>query len=411
MSVPGRDITFDGLHGDTLTARLDLPEGPPRAWALFAHCFTCSKDTIATARIARELTSAGVAVLRFDFTGLGSSEGEFSETTFTSNTDDLVAAADYLREHHRAPSILIGHSLGGAAVLATAHRIPEVAAVATLGAPADPEHVTKLLGSARQRIEETGEAQVTLAGRTFRIRKEFLDDIEAQPQRERIRSLKASLLVLHSPVDEVVGVDNARQIYETARHPKSFISLDDADHLLTDKRDAAYVATVLSAWASRYAFDDRSRPSEAETGRQAEGTVTVEESGEGSFTQRIVAGGHSLTAGEPRPTGDGTGPSPYDLLLAGLGACTSMTIRMYAERKGWPLRHVHVTLRHSRDHAKDCRDCETRVGRVDHIERVISIDGDLDDEQRDRLMAVADKCPVHRTLHSETRTTTTREPE
>ncbi|WP_017597513.1 bifunctional alpha/beta hydrolase/OsmC family protein [Nocardiopsis lucentensis] len=408
MTASSQAISFVGHHGDALAARLDLPEGPPRAWALFAHCFTCSKDTIATARVARELTSSGVAVLRFDFAGLGGSAGEFSQTTFTSDTDDLVAAADYLRQHHRAPAILIGHSLGGAAVLAAAHRIPEAGGVATLGAPADPAHVTGLLGSSRQRIEETGEARVTIGGREFRVRKEFLDDIAAQPQRERIRSLRAGLLVMHSPVDEIVGIDNARQIYEAARHPKSFVALDGADHLLTDRRDAAYVATVLTAWAGRYAFDGDPQERGSGPERRAEGVVTVTETGEGGFTQRITAGNHRLAADEPRPTGDDTGPSPYDLLLAGLGACTSMTMRMYAERKGWPLEQVHVTLRHSRIHAEDCEDCETRVGKVDHIQRVIGIDGDLDDGQRDRLMAVAEKCPVHRTLHSEVRITTTR---
>ncbi|MEW2500341.1 alpha/beta hydrolase family protein [Amycolatopsis sp. CA-161197] len=243
---------FPGSQGTSLAARLELPEGKPRAYALFAHCFTCNKDVLAATRVARGLTAFGVAVLRFDFTGLGGSEGEFANTDFSSNVGDLVAAANHLRDEYEAPQLLVGHSLGGAAVLAARHAVPEVRAVATIAAPADPQHVAKLLGDCRDEIERHGEAEVVLAGRPFRIRRQFLEDIAAQPQAERIRGLKAALLVMHSPVDAEVGVENARLIFDTARHPKSFVALDGADHLLTGRADAAFAADILATWAKRY---------------------------------------------------------------------------------------------------------------------------------------------------------------
>lgn len=395
-------IEFPGSQGAPLAARLDLPDGPPRAYALFAHCFTCNKDVVAAARIARALTAHGLAVLRFDFTGLGESGGDFGNTDFSSNVDDLVRAADYLREQRAAPTLLIGHSLGGAAALAAKHLVPEVRAVAVIGAPADPDHVLRLIAGKRAEVETTGEVVVELAGRSFRIRKEFLDDIAAQPQARRIAELGAALLVLHSPEDRVVGVDNARRIFDTARHPKSFVALDGADHLLTDRGDAEYAATILAAWAARYVSVTSPAPAAAE-----DGLVVVSENGEGPFGQTITIGRHSLLADEPAPIGGDTGPNPYDLVSAGLGACTSMTVRMYAERKGWPLDQVKVELRHSRIHAKDCAECETGTGHLDRFDLMIRFTGDLDDEQRRRLLEIAGKCPVHRTLHSEVQIVTT----
>ncbi len=395
--MSSHQVEFLGSRDEVLSGLLELPEGPPSAFAIFAHCFTCTKDTTAASRISRGLSAHGIAVLRFDFTGLGSSDGEFANTTFSSNIDDLVHAADYLRTKHEAPALLIGHSLGGAAVLAASHAIPEVRAVATIAAPSDTDHILHVLRSSRPEIEEKGEAEVCLADRPFRIRKEFLDDIQHQPQRRRIKELPAALMVMHSPADTSVGIENASRIFGAARHPKSFVSLDGADHLLSRRSDAQFVAATLAAWASRYL------PVAAESTEVVPeaGVVTVSENGRGLYGQQIVAGQHVLSADEPIPLGLDTAPSPYDLLLASLGACTSMTLRMYAERKQWPLSHVSVSLRHSRIHAKDCETCETEKGRIDHVERTITLTGELNDDQRERLLEIADRCPVHRTLHSE----------
>ncbi len=389
-------IRFPGALGTPLAARLDLPSGNPLAFALFAHCFTCSKDTLAASRISSALTAHRIGVLRFDFTGLGGSEGDFANTNFSSNIADLVAAAEWLGQHHQAPQILVGHSLGGAAVLATAHKISAARAVATIGAPFDPGHVRGLLGTAAAEIETAGTAEVALAGRKFRITKQFLDDIGTHNTHERIAGLHKALLVFHSPRDTTVTIENAAQIFMAARHPKSFVSLDNADHLLTRREDASYVAAVLAAWASRYI-----EPPAALGVTMPQG-VTVAETHEGRFAQEITVGGHRLQADEPASAGgNDSGPSPYDLLLAALGACTSMTLRMYAEQKKWPLEHVTVRLRHEKIHAEDCSECETREGRIDRIERDIEIVGNLDEVQRARLLEIANKCPVHRTLHSE----------
>ncbi len=398
MTTQTNLIHFPGAFGTALAARLDLPPTAPIAHALFAHCFTCSKDSLAAARISAALVEHGFGVLRFDFTGLGGSAGDFANTNFSSNVADLVAAAAWLREHHQAPRVLIGHSLGGAAVLAAAGQIAEAAAVATIGAPFDPGHVQHLLGSAASEIAANGEAEVTLVGRTFRIRKQFLDDLAANGNGERIGHLRKALLVFHSPRDTTVDIENAARIYAAARHPKSFVSLDTADHLLTGKADAAYVAAVLAAWAGRYVNATAAKPAPI----PATGEVTVMETREGRFTQDISAGVHHLRADEPATAGgNDSGFSPYDLLLASLGACTSMTLRMYAEQKKWPLERITVRLRHDKIHARDCAECETREGKIDRIEREIRLTGNLDDAQRTRLMEIADKCPVHRTLHAE----------
>lgn len=395
--MPTISMRFPGSLGAELAARLDLPALPPRAFALFAHCFTCSKDSKAAAFIASALAEKGIAVLRFDFTGLGASEGDFSATGFSSNVADLVAAANWLREHHAAPAILIGHSLGGAAVLAAAGRIPEARAVATIGAPGDPAHVKRLLKSSVDEIAARGEAEVELAGRRFRIRRDFLEDLESQPQRQAISGLRRALLVMHSPVDDTVAIDNATDIFVVAKHPKSFVSLDTADHLLTRRDDARYAADVLATWASR--FVPLADPHRIEGGA---GEVVVAETREGRFTQAIAAAGHALRADEPESAGGlGSAPGPYDLLLAGLGACTSMTIRMYADLKKLPLERVTVRLRHEKIHASDCADCETREGKIDRIERLIELEGALDEAARAKLLEIAGKCPVHRTLHSE----------
>jgi uncharacterized OsmC-like protein/alpha/beta superfamily hydrolase len=404
MEVSSRKVTFTGALGEPLAARLDAPPGEPRAFALFAHCFTCSKDIFAASRIASALAERGIAVLRFDFTGLGASGGDFANTNFSSNVGDLVAAADWLRQNHAAPSLLIGHSLGGAAVLAAAPRIAEARAVATIGAPADPEHVAHHFAPVRDEIEAEGEAEVSLAGRTFRIKKQFLDDIAETKLTDAIGHMRKALIVFHGPRDEIVGIDNASKIFLAAKHPKSFISLDDADHLLTRHEDAIYVADVLAAWASRY-LDE---PAAAADDRTLEhGEVLVEETRQGKFTNKVTAGAHTIIVDEPASVGGlDTGMNPYDLLLAALGGCTSITLRMYAERKGLPLDKVAVRLTHKKIHASDCDDCETKEGKIDLIDRELEIVGDLDEAQRQRLLEIADKCPVHRTLHSENKIVT-----
>jgi uncharacterized OsmC-like protein/pimeloyl-ACP methyl ester carboxylesterase len=391
-------LDFANTKGEKLAALIDLPLGKPAAFALFAHCFTCGKDNLAAKRISERLAMCGIGVLRFDFTGLGMSEGEFANTHFSSNVDDLVAAADHLRKTHGAPAILIGHSLGGAAILAGAHRISDARAVVTIAAPSDPAHVTGLFREHIDKIREQGEVEVALAGRPFRIKREFLDDVAEQRIDDRVRNLHKALLVFHSPTDDTVSIDNASRIFTTAKHPKSFVSLGGADHLLSKRSDAIYVANVIAAWVERYLEQSAERSNEQIEG----GTVLVRETGNGKFQQEILSGPHRFLADEPvKVGGQDSGPGPYDLLLAGLGACTSMTMRLYAENKKLPLDRVSVRLTHNKIHAEDCLNCETKVGMLDRIDRNITLEGALSAEERKRLMEIADKCPVHRTLKSE----------
>jgi uncharacterized OsmC-like protein/fermentation-respiration switch protein FrsA (DUF1100 family) len=391
-------FTFPNATGEQLAATLDWPLGKPTAFALFAHCFTCGKDNLAAKRIAERLTGHGIVVLRFDFTGLGASEGEFANTHFSSNVEDLVAAADHLRKTAAAPAILIGHSLGGSAVLAAAHRIPEARAVVTIAAPYDPAHVTGLFKEHVETIKEKGALEVQLAGRPFTIKREFLDDVAEKKLNECLAGLRKALLVFHSPTDDLVDIDNASHIFVAAKHPKSFVSLAGADHLLSKKDDAVYVASVIAAWSDRY-LDQPEVMTEAEV---EEGLVLIRETHGGKFQQEILTGPHRLLADEPVKLGGlNSGPGPYDFLLAGLGACTSMTIRLYAEFKKIPLENVSVRLNHEKKiHTKDCEDCADKVTKVDHIERAITLEGPLDAAQRAKLMEIADKCPVHQTLES-----------
>jgi putative redox protein len=365
---------------------------------VFAHCFTCSKNFKATVAISRALAQARIAVLRCDFTGLGESEGEFAETSFSTTVDDLVAAGDWLTEHHESPQLLVGHSLGGAAAIHAAIKMPSVRAVATINAPAEPTHVLKLLDSAVAEIERRGEARVTLEGRHFRIKKQFLDDLEEARMANAVRDLRAALLIFHAPGDQTVGIDNAAKLYTAARHPKSFVSLDGADHLLTDEQDSRYVGEVLAAWVHRY-LDHGQRAHRTMDQVLADNRV-VARTGEG-YRTAILASGHSLIADEPLAVG-GTelGPTPYDLLSAALGACTTMTLQMYARRKKWPLDEAIVRLRHSKVHAVDEENCENAEAKMDQLERSVELVGDLSDEQRARLLEIANKCPVHRTLEA-----------
>jgi uncharacterized OsmC-like protein/esterase/lipase len=389
---------FPNAKGEKLAGVIDLPLGEPTAYALFAHCFTCGKDSRAAKRIAERLSWHGIATLRFDFTGLGGSEGEFANTHFSSNVDDLVTAADHLRKTRSAPALLIGHSLGGAAVLAAAHRIEEARAVVTVGAPCDPSHVTGLFKEHVGKIKEQGEVEVALAGRPFRITRAFIDDVAEQKLQDYIASLRKALLIFHSPTDAIVGIDNASHIFTAAKHPKSFVSLAGADHLLSKKSDAIYVANLIAAWAERYL----DVPASVAKAQSEAGVVVVRETGGGKFQQEIMSGPHRFLADEPVSVGGlDSGPGPYDLLLASLGACTSMTVRLYAERKALPLERVTVRLTHVKIHAEDCENCESKTGMIDRIDRTITFEGDLDVETRKRLLEIADKCPVHRTLKSE----------
>jgi len=403
-----RKITFPNARGELLSARLELPEDEqPLAYALFAHCFTCSKDLTAAVHIARALSRRRIAVLRFDFTGLGESEGDFPATNFSTQVSDLVAAAGFLEREHQAPQLLIGHSLGGAAVLAAASLIQSVRAVATIAAPFRPGHLWGVLGEAVAEIEESGEASVNIAGREFVISKSLLDDLGAQDPAETVRRLKAALLVMHAPGDQVVGIENAAEIYRAAPHPKSFVSLDSADHLLSRTVDSDYAGEMIATWAGRYLTQTlAAAPSRA--GHRADDNRVTARTKAGSLRTEMFANGFPLVADEPAEYG-GTdeGPSPYEYLLAALGACTAMTLNLFAHNKGWPLEEVVVRLSHSKVHAEDCRDCPDKERQLDSFERELELIGELDEAQRQRLLEIAARCPVHRTLAREARIETT----
>ncbi|WP_439110322.1 bifunctional alpha/beta hydrolase/OsmC family protein [Lentibacter sp.] len=392
--MPTEKFTFKSSQGHTLSARLDIPDGPHVASALFAHCFTCSKDIPAARRISQRLASQGIAVLRFDFTGLGHSDGEFANTGFSTNLEDLKAAAQALRHQGYSPDILIGHSLGGAAVIAVAGDIPEAKAVVTIGAPFAPGHVTENFGHKKTEIAEIGQAEVCLGGRPFTIKQSFLTDIAQYKLDAALKSLGKALLVLHAPRDAIVSVDNAAALFTAAKHPKSFVTLDDANHLITNPKDAEYTAEVIASWVTRYLdFHTPAPPPGA-----PEGITRISETDPGGFLQDIMSGpDHHSLADEPEAYG-GTnkGMSPYGFVSAGLGACTSMTLRMYARRKGWPLEHISVDVSHDKVHAQDARAGASE--KIDRFQRIIKLRGPLSDEQRQTLLEIADKCPVHRTL-------------
>ncbi len=395
MPINSSRIAFPGTAGQMLSARIDQGPHEPKAWALFAHCFSCSKDILAAKRIAERLAAKNIGVMRFDFTGIGHSEGEFADTNFSTNIQDLVAAANWLRETYGSVDLLIGHSLGGAAVVSAAGHIDGVKAVATIGAPADAEHVIEVFAEDLGEIESKGEATVALGSRSFKIKKQFLEDVRGANVREAASNLKLPLLVLHSPVDQTVGIENATGLFVAAKHPKSFISLETADHLLTRRGDAEYAADMIAVWAVHHVISQAGE-NVSLTGKEE---IVVEETGGGRYENAVSIGALGFLADEPKSVGGGgRGPDPYQWLTAGLGACTSMTIRMYANRKKWPLDEVNVTLRHEKDHADDCEHCE-EGRKVDIFHREIEITGNLDEAQRARLLEIADKCPVHRTLH------------
>jgi putative redox protein len=383
-----RTFDFVGAAGQKLSGRLDLPDHPPRGYALFAHCFTCTKNSLAAVRIARALAGSGFGVLRFDFTGLGGSEGRFADGGFSGDVNDLLSAAEHMRQAGMAPKLLVGHSLGGAAVLAAAAELPDIAAVATVAAPFDVQHVTHLFKGGLETILEKGEAEVNLGGRPFIIRRSFVDDLRTHDQGARIAKLRHPLLVLHSPVDQTVGIENASSIFLAARHPKSFVSLDNADHLLTREADATYAAAVIATWASRYLPPESVSDELDHTPEE----ILVQETRAGKLQVEVRAGNNRFLADEPVALGGlGSGPGPYDLLCAALGACTSMTVRLYADQKQWPLERVRVAVRHTKDKERKPADL---------FFRRIAIEGPLDTEQRARLMEIAGRCPVHRTLEA-----------
>ncbi len=389
-------VNFSNNAGFKLSGRLELPvDGRPAAYALFAHCFTCTKNLAAVRNISDALTRNSIAVLRFDFTGLGESEGDFSDTNFSSNIEDLISAAEFLEKEYQAPQILIGHSLGGAAVLRASLKLNYVKAVAVIGAPFNPVHIKYLLKDDIATIEKKGKALVSLGGRPFQIKKQFLEDIINGNHDKDVENLGKALLILHSPVDNIVSIDNAAQIYKSAKHPKSFVSLDGADHLLSEKAESIYAGEIISAWVKKYIDFPKENVLRSDK-------KIVARIGEKGYTTEIKAGNHMLLADEPESVGgNDLGPSPYDLLAAGLGACTAMTLRMYSDRKGIDLKEVRVHLQHSKIYSDDCGNCESSNAKIDQIERIIELEGNLTDEVKKRLLEIADKCPVHKTLLSD----------
>jgi uncharacterized OsmC-like protein/fermentation-respiration switch protein FrsA (DUF1100 family) len=396
--MPRKKLDFEGYDGSLLSALLEYPSHTPRAYVLFAHCFSCGKDIAAASRISRALVALGFSVLRFDFTGLGNSQGDFENTNFSSNVQDLINAASFLEDEHMGPELLIGHSLGGTAVLAAAAGIKTCRAIVTIGSPFDPQNVTKNFGVDLQTIEELGEAEVSLGGRKFKIKKQFLDDVRNADSSNAIAHLRKPLLVMHSPLDRTVSINEAEKIYVAAKHPKSFVSLDNADHLLSNKADAEYAAAIIAQWAGKYIEGKGEAPgvNDIESGQ-----LEVAEYNQ-KFARVVRSDNHEWMADEPTTVGgEDLGPDPYEHLLAALGTCTSMTIRMYANRKNLQLEDVKVKLSHSRDHVTDCEGCEDQPKKIEILDREISFIGDLTQEEREKLMEIADKCPVHKTLLGE----------
>jgi len=399
--MPSKKVFFTNANGYELSARLELPlTAHPEAYAVFAHVFTGSKSLSATRHISRALTLNGIAVLRFDFTGLGDSEGDFADTNFTSNVEDLLAACKFLADNYEAPKIIIGHSLGGAASIFAASKVDSVTAVATVGTPSEPEHVTHLLSSSLADIEKDGKAEVNIGGQVFTIKKHFLDDLRSKDMFGVIAELNKAILVLHSPQDRVVEIDNAAKIYHAAMHPKSFVTLNNADHMLTNKDDAYYVGNVISSWVKRY-IDLPAKP-KLTTHKQVVGRL-----GSSGYTTEIMAGRHGMIADESEELGGNDfGPSPYEMLNASLAACTAMTLQMYARRKKWDLQEVNVHLSFDRSYREDCEHCDEKDRRLETFEREIIVTGDLDQKQIDRLLEIANRCPVHRTLEAGATVTT-----
>lgn len=396
-------VSFSNKNNQKLAGRLELPlNQKPHNFAIFSHCFTCTKNLMAVKNVSRALTEKGFGVLRFDFTGLGESEGDFENTNFSGNVEDLVDAAFFLEKNYMAPSLLIGHSLGGTAAIFAASKIKSIKALAIINSPSNPSHVMHLLKDSASEINKNGKAKVNLGGMDFTIKKQFLDDLENKSLINIISDFRKALLIFHSPQDKVVSITNAEEIYKAAHHPKSFVSLNGVDHLLSKKEDSDYVGNVIAGWASRYVaippFEEiRSKSKVAASLDMDEG-----------FTTQLKLGDHSLIADEPTSFGGNNfGPTPYEFLSAGLAACTVMTIQMYAKRKKWEVENVTCHINYSREHAVDCEHCEEDSAKIDTFTREIKLEGNLSEEQKKRLLQIADKCPVHKTLHSKTQVITT----
>jgi uncharacterized OsmC-like protein/alpha/beta superfamily hydrolase len=390
-------LTFKNREGALLSARLELPaDQRPHNFALFAHCFTCNKNFHAVRNVSRALTSRGFGVLQFDFTGLGASGGDFSESNFSGNVDDLLAAAEFLAAAYQAPSLIVGHSLGGAAALLAASQLESVQAVATIGSPSNPQHVQHLFQTSLEEIAQSGKALVHIGGRPFTIKKQFLEDISQMTLLKVVAAMRKSILILHSPQDAIVGIENAAELYGAAHHPKSFISLNGADHLLNREADSLYAGDMIASWARRYL------PWQEAPKLSSLHQVVALLQQEDTFTTSIKAGDHYLTADEPKTAqGNNFGPTPYELVASGLAACTAMTIKMYANHKKWPLEDVEVHVSYRKDHAEDSQHQQDKGAKIDIFEREIKLTGDLEPQQRERMLDIANKCPVHKTLHSE----------
>lgn len=391
-------VSFTNKDKEQLAGRLELPlDRKPHNFVIFAHCFTCTKNLTAIRNVGRALTNAGFGVLRFDFTGLGESEGDFENTNFSGNVDDLIEAAYFLKQNYMAPTLIIGHSLGGAAAIFAADRLSSIKAVAVINSPSNPSHVMHLLKDSHQEITKRGKAKVNLGGIDFTIKKQFLDDLKNKPLADVVSNFRKAILILHSPQDTTVGIENAEEIYKAAHHPKSFVSLDGVDHLLSKKEDSQYVGEVIAGWASRYVDIPIAGKIKSKS------KVAASLGKDDKFTTNLKVGDHHLLADEPKTFGGNNfGPSPYEFVSAGLAACTAMTIQMYAKRKKWEVGNVTVHIDYSKDHAIDCEQCEEDSAKIDTFTREIKLGGKLNDEQKKRLLEIADKCPVHKTLHTKT---------
>ncbi|WP_296703247.1 bifunctional alpha/beta hydrolase/OsmC family protein [Algoriphagus sp.] len=392
-------LTFRNRKGLDLAAHLYIPlDQNPRFYAVFAHCFTCSQNFSAVRRISTSLSQQGIAVLSFDFTGLGRSDGEFEESTFSSNISDLLDASDFLERNYESPKMMVGHSLGGAAVMYASFDLPKVEAVITIGAPAFPGHIKKLFKESISKIKEMGSAEVVIGGRPFRVSKQFLEDLEQKPLENMLKKLNKSLLIMHSPQDEIVDIQNAAELYNAAKHPKSFISLDGSDHMVSKETDSEYVGEVIASWSKRYVSLEKTTENLYDTeGNQ----VKVRLSGPG-FTTEIKTPHHHMIADEPLEVGgDNLGPNPYDFLMASLGSCTAMTLKMYADRKKWKLNEVTVFLNHDKVHLNDSKNPSEKESKVSRFTRLINLEGALDEDQRQRLLEISHRCPVHRTLEED----------